>query len=110
MFKLFNNKIAPTPRGFYAVLQGTYKGSFFVFIKQELEHIYCITLPEKQILRSPIKDFSIAVRDGVIELIKKLPKNVYNTVEEEFIKLNNINGLSRTEKNNKPYKRVTSRA
>lgn len=109
MFKFFKRKTQPTPRGFYAVLHGTYKGNFFVFINQEFNNVNCLLLPDKQILKSPYKDFCKALKDEVFELVEKLPKKVFKTVEDEYLKLNNSNGLSRTKKNYKSDKRVTGR-
>jgi len=106
----FKKRFLPTNRGFYAVLHGTYKGNFFVFIKQNITSCVCFTLPDKEVLTVPLNDFSKALSSGIIEFIEKLPKKVYTTVEEEFIKINKFNGYSRAQKNNKPDKRLTSRA
>jgi hypothetical protein len=100
----------PVNRGFYAVLYGSFKGSFFVVIKRLKDSVTILTLPEKEIHTVPILDFKAAAKDGILIFIKKLPRKVYKVVEQEFFLINNKDGLCGTKKNNKPNKRSSSRA
>lgn len=96
---IFWKRSHPVHRGFYAVLHGTFKGIFFTVMGKTNSSVTLITIPDKEILTVPIEDFKSAVHGGVIEFIKKLPKKVFKVVEQEFLNLNNKNGLRRTKEN-----------
>jgi hypothetical protein len=97
---IFWRRSHPVCRGFYAVLHGTFKGTFITVMGKTASSVTLMTLPDKGILTVPMHDFKTAMQGGVIEFIKKLPKRVFKVVENEFLNLNNKNGLRRTKKNN----------
>lgn len=97
----------PANRSIYAVLKGTYGGEFFTYIKKDKEEFIFLSLPEKIIRRVPFDAFARGIKNGVIEYITRLPKNVQEVVELEYNKLNTLNGHSTTKTDNKSDKRGT---
>jgi len=101
------NKTKPVPRGFYAVMGGTYGGEFFVFLNETLTEYVFLSLPEKHIRLVPKDAYVRGVNNKVLDFISKLPKKVYNTVELEYKKLNNLNAICTTKANHQSDKRTT---
>jgi hypothetical protein len=104
---MFTSKKIPVNRGMYAVLKGTYGGEFIVYIKESLESYVFLSLPSKTVMDIPKKSFINGIEEKIIDFVKKLPQEIYKTVELEFSSINIKNGTSTTKTNNKPYKRGT---
>jgi hypothetical protein len=105
--KLFKH---PFKRGIYAILKGSYAGEYLVFVKEQDNTYTFFSLPGKVILTVPKDSFDNGFNNKILDFVERLPKSVYKVVESEYNSLNIKDGLRRTKKNNKPYKRSDSRA
>lgn len=100
----------PFKKGIYAVLKGTYSGEYLIYIKEQEKTYTFFSLPGKLILNVPKESFDNGFKNKIVDYVEKLPKDVYGVVESEYNSLNNKDGSRRTKKNNKPDKRINSRA
>ena len=64
-------------RNMYAVNQGSYRGEFFVYINKDTTNYYFLSLPDNKSIIIPITEFELGLQEKVIELLEKIPKNVY---------------------------------
>jgi hypothetical protein len=110
MFLKRKNLLEPEERGIYSVLKGTFSGEFFVYITKKENGFLFFSLPDFKERLVPSDSFVTGINCGVLEFIERLPKNIFQEVELQHKKINNSNGLRRTQENNKPYKRTASGA
>jgi hypothetical protein len=106
-FKNKSIETKPRHRGFYAVLGGTYGGEFFIYIKESHEGYVFLSLPDKHIRVVPKDAYIRGVNYKLLDFISQLPKKIYDTVEIEYKKLNNLNAICTTKTNHKSDKRST---
>lgn len=91
----------------YAVLRGTHRGKFFVFIEEQDNNYCCLTVPDltKEIIQKEI--FDAGIKENILEFVQKLPYKVLVVLEAHYKKLNNNTyGLRNTESINKPHQRA----
>lgn len=80
------NTSQPADRGMYAINTGLYVGEFFVYIKQDKDTYYFVSLP-KLIKRTMPKDkFEVGLKNKIMTLIETLPKNVFEYCNAAFNK------------------------
>lgn len=103
-----SKKDHPLDRGIYVVLGGSYSGEYFVYMKSKPGFHTFFALPAKKVREVPIDSFRMGIKNKLVDFIEQLPLKVFNTVELEFNGINNKDGLSKSNKNNKPNKRSTS--
>lgn len=102
-----SNKEHPKKRGIYVVLGGTYSGEYLVYINSKPSFHIFLSLPSKAIREVPENSFTTGLKNKLVDFIEQLPYKVYNTVELEFNRINTKDGLSKSNKDNKPDKRTT---
>lgn len=72
----------PIARGFYAVLSGQYQGACICYIEEESKGdtlAFMIMSPTEAIYLSK-QEIKEGIREGTIELVQRLPINVYEVV------------------------------
>ncbi len=65
----------------YAVLRGDYYGEIFVFFRQEEDTLFFVSLPKMHVRKVNVIKFNIGVRDGILDFINIIPKNIYKVIE-----------------------------
>ena len=80
------DKNTPRERGAYAVNTGQYVGEFFIFIKQDKDNYFFLSLPKMQKRAVPKENFSHGVENKILTLVERLPKNVYQICEAAYNK------------------------
>lgn len=61
----------------YAVRHGTYKGNFIVYINSIGEDYNFLVLPFNDVLTITKKEFEDGIREKIVDIIERLPHNVY---------------------------------
>jgi hypothetical protein len=88
MFKIFNKQKESlfVERGLYVVKHGDHIGRFFTIMTEKLNpNTYSILFfPECEPVYIGKKDMEEGHKDGIFELVKKLPKDVFKSCEAEF--------------------------
>ena len=65
----------------YAVLRGDYCGEIFVFFRQDEDTLFFVSLPKMNVRKVNVVKFDIGVRDGILDFINIIPKNIYKVIE-----------------------------
>lgn len=78
------HKTIPIDRGIYAVETGTYIGEFFVYITKKSDEYCFLSLPKLLHRTVPKKSFEFALKNKVIKLLQKLPKDIYEICLAEY--------------------------
>ena len=82
----FLSKTHPKKRYVYAITGGVYLGELFVFIKKtDLEYSF-LSLPDMKIRSVPLEKFDFGLKEKIIDIVQKLPKNVYDTCIKQYNK------------------------
>jgi hypothetical protein len=75
----------------YAVDGGDYGGSYFVVCENNNTHIDCVQLPDKNIVRVPLKSFNVGLSGNLLKHVAILPEGVYAYCKEIYEKHKNTN-------------------
>lgn len=82
---LFNKK--PKDRVLYAVTAGDYIGKFIVFINKTDTHYEVMAIGGKdsfELLTIPIKDVEEGLKLGILDKVRKVPKDLYKLCCMEY--------------------------
>ncbi|MAF35905.1 hypothetical protein CL622_02185 [archaeon] len=82
-------------RNMYAVTQGTYKGEFLVYINQNNDNMYFLSLPDNTVRKVPKNKFHSAEKENIIEFIEKIPSDVYEICIAQYNKSKTKEDLNR---------------
>lgn len=74
----------PNKRAIFAVQHGSYKGDFFVLMNQTSEHVDFLSLPDNKPVRMTTKQFEDGVSNKIVELVERLPYNVYQICQAQY--------------------------
>lgn len=85
LFKQFKH---PKKRTVYAVTKGTYLGELLVFIEEDAEFKF-LTLPNMNIRSIPKDKFEFGLKEGIVEVVKRIPSFVYSTCKKQYLKNKN---------------------
>jgi len=85
---LFNKFKHPKKKTVYAVTKGTYLGELLVFMEEELE-LKFLTLPNMIIRSIPRDKFELGLKEGIVDVVKKIPNYVYSTCKKQYLKNKN---------------------
>lgn len=86
-------------RGIFAINEGSYKGEFFVYIRDTEKHYHFLSLPDNKPVAVPIEEFIIGVDKKIIEPLEKLPTKVYEICVAQYNEAkakDNINRLKQS--------------
>jgi len=73
-------------RNVYAVAVGSFKGEFLVYINENNDNMYFLSLPDNIIRKVPKKEFHSALKENIIEYIEKIPEEVYEICIAQYNK------------------------
>lgn len=82
MIKLFKKKIRIGDT--YSVTTGDYVGQMFVYMESTSDQHSFLCLPEMTNRNVPKNKFELAIADGILEYIERLPKYVRKTTAAKF--------------------------
>lgn len=67
----------PHRRAIYAINHGTSRGNFFVYMSHDDQVYNFLSLPYNESIQVPAEQFKIGVQEGIVELLERLPHNIY---------------------------------
>jgi len=82
MLNLFKH---PRKKTVYAVTKGTYLGELWVCVDNKKEYKF-LSLPEMHIRIIPKDKFDLGIKEGILDVVKKLPTFVYNVCYKQYLK------------------------
>ena len=85
MFKFLKNS-HPKKRFIYAITGGYYLGELFVYIETKNSEHSFLSLPDMKIRNVPLEKFEFGLKEKIIDIVQKLPKNVYDTCIKQYNK------------------------
>jgi hypothetical protein len=90
IFKIFKGGIK---RGdVYAVQAGDFVGQLFNFIKTEDDNYVFLSIPLMEIQKVPVEKFDFAKKEGIIEYVESLPRNIFKVIKAQYEILEKKNG------------------
>ena len=85
----FSAKPHPRKGYIYAVTKGTYLGELLVYCKTMNESFGFLSMPKMLNRHIPTEKFQFGLENGIVDIVEKLPKNIYDTCLRQY----NKNGL-----------------
>lgn len=82
----FLKKTHPKKRYVYAVTGGVYLGELLVFAKQTDSEYFFLSLPDMKIRNVPFEKFEFGLKEKIIDVVQKLPRDVYDTCLKQYNK------------------------
>jgi len=76
----------PKPRYVYAVTGGKYLGELLVLAKKDGDDLCFLTLPDMQNRIIPKEKFNFALKENIVEVVQKIPKDVYTVCLKQHAK------------------------
>lgn len=74
-------------KGFiYAVTAGTFLGELFVYVEKTKNSYSFLSLPDMKIRDVPLDKFEFGLKNSILEPVKRLPRDIYNTCIKQFNK------------------------
>ena len=71
-------------RSIYAVLGGTYGGSYILHVETLKTEMVFYILDGCDIIRMPSNDFHTGVEEGLLDLVETLPQDIYDTCYAQY--------------------------
>jgi hypothetical protein len=85
IFNIFNRKKQHPLNGYsYAVITGAYVGEMLVYIEQDSDEYKFISIPKNVNREVPKDKFELGLNDGIVEVVSKIPKDIYNLLEKQY--------------------------
>jgi len=79
--------IHPSPRRTYAVTTGSFVGEMLIFIKQENNNYYFLSIPKMENREIPIDKFELGLSAHILDVVKdKMSKEIYAVCVKQFDK------------------------
>lgn len=79
----------PKKRYIYAVTGGVMLGELLVYIEHKETDYGFLVLPEMKNRLIPVDKFEKGIKEKIVDVVEKLPKNVFNVCKAQYDK--NIN-------------------
>lgn len=83
---IFFKKDHPKKRYVYAITGGKYLGELFVFMEKIDDTYIFLSLPDMKIREVPEEKFKFGLTEKIIDVVKKIPSNVYNVCTAQYNK------------------------
>jgi hypothetical protein len=84
---MFFNKKHPQKGFVYAVTTGIYAGQLFVFMEKTKQNEYnFLALPEMSVKAVPTDKFDFGLKNKIVDIVERLPKNIYTTCIKQYRK------------------------
>ena len=68
----------------YAVTAGDYSGQYILPVEQNKSAVTCLTLPDQSIIQVPIDDYTLGVKNKLLDKVADLEEEVYNYLYEVY--------------------------
>jgi len=68
----------------YACTAGDYSGRILIFIEKQKQDYGFISTPTMDNMIIPKEQFDLALKNGIIEYIERVPRYVRNTAKKQF--------------------------
>ena len=68
----------------YAIREGDYKGCFFVCVSIDEDKYNFLSLPDREPVSVPKDDFSRGIKTKIVDLVEKIPYNVFTVCEAQY--------------------------
>ena len=89
-------------RSIHAVLHGTHKGKFLVYINQVNDEFNFLVLPENETLSINVDEFEKGIQEKIVERIEKLPYNVYQICVAQYNESKTRHDINRLKQSTTP--------
>jgi hypothetical protein len=76
----------PKARYIYAVTKGAFLGELLVYMETKTNSHFFLSLPEMTIRDIPADKFELGIKDEIVDIVEKLPKDVYKTCKLQYEK------------------------
>lgn len=71
-------------RRMYAIRHGDYKSCFFVGIEVAEDTYNFLSLPEREVVMVPKREFKRGIKLKIVDYIEKIPHNVYTVCKAQY--------------------------
>ena len=79
----------PKVKKVYAVTGGAYLGEFFVYMEQQGNTLYFLSLPHMEVRDIPDHKFHFAIENNILDPTDTLPTEIYQICLEQYRKCRN---------------------
>lgn len=85
----------PRTKTVYAVTKGAYLGEMFILVENDksTKEYGFLSLPDMHVRRVPYEKFDLGISNKIIDVVKKIPSDVYKTCVKQYFK--NKSGISK---------------
>ena len=80
------NKKHPRQPFIYAVTAGRFLGKLLVYTEKKSENYIFLVLPDMDIRSIPIEKFDSGIKNGIVDIVEKLPAYVHKTCLQQYDK------------------------
>jgi len=84
-----SNMPRPSKKAMYVVKGGDYGGSFIIQFGRTTSHRKFLRLPEQELLDVPLSAFDSGRKNGVLDFVANIDKDVYNYCKHIYDEKNN---------------------
>ena len=88
MINFLFKKPHPKIRFVYAVTAGAYLGELLVYIETDSNSYKFLSLPSMINREIPIEKFKIGIEGKIVDIVKKLPRDIFNICKLQYQKNN----------------------
>lgn len=82
-------------RKIYAIRGGTHRGEFFVYISEDQDNYNFLIIPEIDVATVSKADFDTGIKEKIVDLVEKLPDNVYQICCAQYNEAKSKNDINR---------------
>ena len=86
ILSFFCTKQHPRERYIYAVTAGAYLGELLVYSETKANIYSFLSLPSMSNREIPIEKFTLGLKEGIIDVVEKMPRKVYDVCELQYQK------------------------
>lgn len=83
---IFFKKTHPKKGYVYAITGGKYLGELFVFMENNDNQNFFLSLPEMKIRTVPCDKFKFGLDNKIIDIVERLPRKVFNVCNVQYNK------------------------
>lgn len=68
----------------YGVVGGDYYGEIFVLVKEDVDCLFFISIPNMKVRKVSLEKFEIGIKNKVLDYIQIVPKETYQLLKSHF--------------------------
>lgn len=68
----------------YGVISGDYYGEIFVLIKEDVNDLFFVSIPNMKVRKVSLEKFEIGIKTKVLDFIQIVPKETYQLLKSHF--------------------------